>query len=244
MTGTKIIYVPRGRAYEYSPLAANLYSGCEHGCTYCYAPLALKRSREEFKNAKLRPGHILEDLRKDAEKLRGDTRPVLLCFTCDPYQPLDEKYQLTRKAIEILHEHGLTVQILTKGGKRSERDFDLLAMRKELSIYAATLTFADEAQRRVYEPGAAPTRERIEALKNAHALGIRTWVSLEPVFDPEDAYDFIERTYPFVDLYKVGKLNHSPEERNRDWREFRETIIVLLDAYEKNYYIKEDLARA
>jgi DNA repair photolyase len=243
MNGTKIIYEPRGRAYEYSPLAANLYSGCGHGCTYCYAPLALKRSREDFKNSKLRPGQILEDLRKDAESLRGDSRPVLLCFTCDPYQPLDEKYQLTRKAIQILHEYGLTVQILTKGGKRSERDLDLLAAKPNQSIYAATLVFADEVQRKEYEPGAAPTEERIEVLKKAHGLGIPTWVSLEPVFNPEDAYDFIERTYPFVDLFKVGKLNHSPEERDIDWRAFRETAITLLEDYGKKYYIKDDLAR-
>ena len=35
-----IIYEPRGKAAEYSPLAANLYAGCGHGWLYCYAPAA------------------------------------------------------------------------------------------------------------------------------------------------------------------------------------------------------------
>jgi hypothetical protein len=38
----KIIYEPRGAAREYSPLAANLYRGCIHGCKYCYAPACLR----------------------------------------------------------------------------------------------------------------------------------------------------------------------------------------------------------
>ena len=37
---TGLIYEPSGRAREYAPLALNLYNGCPHGCTYCYAPAA------------------------------------------------------------------------------------------------------------------------------------------------------------------------------------------------------------
>jgi len=54
-----IIYEPSGKALEYSPLAANLYAGCGHRCVYCYAPLALKRTREMFYSAKLRDGNLL-----------------------------------------------------------------------------------------------------------------------------------------------------------------------------------------
>lgn len=236
-----IIYKPKGRAAEYSPLAANLYKGCGHGCTYCYAPLILRTDHESFKKAQ--PRNILRELERDAKKLKGDKRPVLLCFTCDPYQPIDVEYKYTRRAIEILHRNNLKVTILTKGGKRSERDFDLLAAHPELSTYAATLVFRDEREWQQYEPYAAPTAERITTLKKAYELGISTWVSLEPVFHPEDAYELIKQTYKFVDMFKVGKLNYSEEAKKVNWHEFCIGVIELLESLGKEYYIKKDLLR-
>ena len=44
-----IIYQPKGKAREYSPLAANLYLGCNHGCKYCYAPSIRFQTRQDFK---------------------------------------------------------------------------------------------------------------------------------------------------------------------------------------------------
>lgn len=236
-----IIYEPKGRAAEYSPLAANLYSGCDHGCKYCYAPSALRMNRETFLNSAVRKINVLHELEKDAKKLKGDKRYILLCFSCDPYQHIDEEYRYTRRAIEILHKYGLTVQILTKGGKRSERDFDLLSQRPDLSYYAATLSFMKEGERKHYEPYAAPTQERIKSLKIAHSLGIHTWVSLEPVFHPEDALNIIRETHEFVDFFKVGKLNYLPEAKNIDWYTFYVDVTTLLESLNKQYYIKKDL---
>jgi len=236
-----VIYEPKGRAAEYSPLAANLYKGCGHGCTYCYAPLILRTNRESFRMAQ--PRTILRELERDAKKLKNDERPILLCFTCDPYQPIDTEYKYTRRAIEVLHRYNLKVTILTKGAKRSERDFDLLAAHPELSTYATTLVFADERERQQYEPYAPSTQERIATLKKAHEFGISTWVSLEPVFHPEDAYKLIKQTHKFVDMFKVGKLNYSEEAKKVDWHEFCIEVIELLQSLGKDYYIKKDLLK-
>ncbi|MDR7667341.1 radical SAM protein, partial [Methanosarcina sp. Z-7115] len=151
------------------------------------------------------------------------------------------KEQLTRKAIEILHSNGLKVSILTKGGKRSERDLDLLAANPELSEYGVTLVFTDEKLRSKIEPNAAPTSERIESLKKAHELGINTFVSLEPVWFAEQSLELIDLTHDFVDLYKVGKLNYNNQQKNVDWEMFREEAIKKLKSYNKKYYIKRDL---
>jgi len=239
---TTIVYEPRGRAKEYSELAANLYSGCDHACSYCYAPLATRKKRDTFCLSKPREG-VLNKFLADAEELeqRNEKRPILLSFTTDPYQSLDVKYQLTRDAIKILHQHNLRVSILTKGGKRSERDFDLLSKNKELSEYGTTLVFIEETMREKIEPGAAPIKERIDALKKAHKLGIRTYVSLEPVWFPEDALRFIDLTHQFVDLFKVGKLNYNPQQNNVNWAVFRNDVISKLKEHGNEYYIKKDL---
>lgn len=239
---TIIIYETKGRAKEYCELAANLYRGCGHGCTYCYAPSATFRKREDFCNATVRVD-VLKKFRKDVIQLEkaGETRPILLSFTTDPYQPLDTEEELTRKAIKILHQHGLKVEILTKGGKRSERDFDLLSAKPELSSYGVTLVFTDESMRKEIEPNAAPTMERIESLKKAHEMGIPTFVSLEPVWDPVQTLEIIDLTHEFVDLFKVGKLNYNKQNKTVDWHKFREAVIKKLEGYGSNYYLKQSL---
>jgi len=236
-----VIYEPRGRAGEYAPLAVNLYRGCGHGCIYCYAPEATFIDRQEFIKATPRQG-IIEKLGKDAPQaaLDGHKGNVLLCFTCDPYQPINAIHELTRQAIIILHKNGFNVTILTKGGKRAESDFDLLRPDDE---FATTLTFLDEQKSLQWEPGAAPPEERIELLRKAHELGITTWVSLEPVIEPADTLEIIKQTHTFVDLFKVGLLNYHPRGKEIDWRKFLQECIATLKQYGCQYYIKKDLRR-
>ena len=236
-----VIYEPRGRAGEYAPLAVNLYRGCGHGCIYCYAPEATFIDRQEFIKATPRQG-IIKKLKKDAPQaaLDGHKGNVLLCFTCDPYQPINAIHELTRQAIIILHKNGFNVTILTKGGTSAESDFDLLTPKDN---FAVTLTFLDEQKSLQWEPGAAPPEERIESLRKAHELGITTWVSLEPVIEPAESIEIIRQTHTFVDLFKVGKLNYHPRANEIDWHKFLIDCIVLLEEYGPRYYIKKDLRR-
>jgi len=235
-----VVYEPKGKAREYSPLALNLYEGCEHGCKYCYARLIRKKSVDGFVNAMPRK-NILTKLEDDLKKWNGSPKEnVLLCFMCDPYQPLDEKMGLTRLAIRALNRHGFPVQVLTKGGLRACRDFDILS-QNPCNKFAVTLTSSDPEESLQWEPGAALPQERIDSLKQAHEAGIETWVSFEPVFNPDAVYRLIEETYRFVDLYKVGKLNYHPRAKEIDWRKFRVEIESLLSSLQKKYYIKDDL---
>jgi DNA repair photolyase len=241
---TSIVYETRGRAREYCELAANLYRGCGHCCSYCYAPLAIKMDVVQFCNPQVRED-VIRKIEKDAIELKnkGEDRPILMSFTTDPYQPLDVTEKLTRKAIKILHDNNLKVSILTKGGKRSERDFDLLSKNPQLSEYGTTLVFTDESWTKKIEPFAASTEERINSLKKAHDLGIYTYVSLEPVWFPNQSLELIDITERFVDLYKVGKLNYYNQQNKVDWHKFVNDVKEKLDSYNKKYYIKYDLKK-
>jgi DNA repair photolyase len=241
---TNAIYEAKGKAREYSELACNLYDGCAHGCLYCYAPDVLHKSKEDF-HADPQPRiGILDALEKDAraQQKKGDKRPVLFSFTCDPYQPIDKKHQLTRQAIEILHKYAIPVMILTKGGKRAMRDFDLL---QDGDMFGATLTFTEQYgdQSLHWEPRAALPFERIHMLWEAHEAGIKTWVSLEPVIDPKQSIELIRVTNGFVDHFKVGRWNHSKEADKINWRNFAYEARAVLNRYRCDYYIKKDLAR-
>lgn len=164
----------------------------------------------------------------------------MLCFTCDPYQPIDEHFQLSRKTIQVLHSYILNVMILTKGGKRAQRDFDLLTSD---DWFGVTLTNLNDELSMKWEPFAALPLERINTLRSAHEKGIKTWVSLEPVLYPEISLEIIRKTYKFVDKYKVGVLNYHIHARNIDWHKFAVDVKNLLNELHCDYYLKEDLRK-
>lgn len=235
------IYETRGRAREYRELACNLYSGCDHRCTYCWAPDVVHRDRETFQV----PSPRADVLRKlEAEAIRygkaGEKRQVLFCFTCDPYQKEDERYGLTRSAIEICHRNGLAACTLTKGGSRAMRDIDLFTASDS---FAVTLTLLDDKASLEWEPGAALPGDRMDMLQAFHARGIPTWVSLEPVIDPEATMEIIRQTHGYVDEFKVGTLNYHPRGKEIDWPKFAREVQGLLDGLGCRYYLKQDLRK-
>jgi hypothetical protein len=103
----------------------------------------------------------------------------------------------------------------------------------------ATLTFRDPLKSRQYEPGAAPPSDRIHALREVHNAGVKTWASIEPVIDPEESLAIIEDSLPYVDQYKVGKLNHTQTET--DWTNFGGRAVAMIRAAGKELYVKDDL---
>ena len=241
MSSYSLIYEPRGRAREYAPLACNVYRGCDHQCSYCYAASATQRSRSDFNIPATRGADFITRLTREAFKRqsRGQAGRVLLCFTCDPYQRLDAELGLTRQAIQVLHNTGHAVEVLTKGGSRALRDIDLLGPG---DAFASTLTLLDAESSLEWEPGAATPADRIETIRAFHSAGVPTWGSLEPVLDPGIALEIIRQTHEFVDLFKVGRLNYHPLARQIDWAKFGCDAIALLRSVGSQYYIKRDLA--
>lgn len=233
-----IIYRPGPRAEEFSYLAANLYRGCWHGCFYCYVP-DYTHNNDFFTEQSVRKD-VLWQLQREAPNFAGTDERVLLCFTCDPYQPLDVEKQITRQAIEILRANNVPFQILTKGGIRAARDFDLYGPD---DIFGTTLTLLDEDKSKLHEPHAAVPEDRIVAIKLAKRKGIETWVSLEPVIDARQSLEIIKQTHTIVDHYKIGKMNHCDKLTAGEWRRFGGKAIQLCREFKVDYYIKADLAK-
>ncbi len=239
--GFKIIYDPTGRAKEYGDLALNIYTGCSFGCAYCFEPLVLKKDRETYhKEIKVRD-KLLEKLEEECKNNSFDGKKVHLCFTCDPYQDLDDETKTTREVLKLFKKYNINFQILTKGGLRAARDFDLY---KPGDSFGATLTFWNENDSKKYEPNAATPKDRLDALNIAHLKGIKTWASLEPVIYPGQTLQLIELTHSYVDMYKIGTINYNERKKEINWKAFGQMLTTLLDSYGKKYYIKEDLQKA
>jgi DNA repair photolyase len=236
-----VVYEPKGRAREYSELACNLYRGCTHSCRYCYAPACMRTTGEKW-HAKAEPRKgILRLLEKDAQRLKGDQRYILFSFLSDPYQPLERTERLTRQSLKIISKHHLNNQVLTKGCADLILE-DLELMKTARTQLGITLCFADDNARRDWEPNASTVGDRLAILKAAHKAGIFTWVSLEPVINPDEALAVIRKAHPYVDFWKVGKLNHMKEyEQTVNWAKFLFDAEKLLTKLGAKYYIKNDL---
>ncbi len=232
-----VIYEPKGPAAEYSHLAINLYHGCRFACRYCYAPgMAFKKLAEWSANPQPKKD-ILTRIEADAKKMAGDPRSILLCFTSDPYQS-PEAAQLTRETLLILEKYGLTATVLTKAGMGAVQDFDIL--RRNKWKFGTTLSHCSLMLGQKWEPGGADYMSRTAAVVHAHATGIETWMSVEPVMDANEALFMIECFSGYVDFWKIGKMNH--RKLDIDWKKFHNDAVRLLDSLGAKYYIKKELA--
>lgn len=237
--GCSYIYPPLGQAGEYAPLACNPYRGCGHRCVYCYVPAVIHMPRADFDEGATPRPDFLAHVTRDAVKYRahGITAQVLLSFTTDPYHPGDTT--LTRQVLLALREYGLAFCTLTKGGPRALRDLDLF--RPARDAFASTLTTLDAHQSYEWEQYAASPKDRLSTLRAFHEAGIFTWVSLEPVYDTTATLAVIRETAPFVDLYKIGKLNYHRDAKAIDWCRFTEDVLRTVTDLGKRHYIKRDL---
>lgn len=239
------IYKPKGKAAEYGDYALNIYMSCTHKCFYCYCPSVLRKDKDDFYTNPIPRVGIVDGVKNQLKSNGMKGKVIHLCFIGDPY-PNGADTSVTREIIKVIKDSGNHVQILTKNGLDAMRDFDLLDENDWFGIsYAGypgdsyTEDIVPEA-----EPGAGSPYWRIKALETAHNLGIKTWVSCEPVINDIDVLLFIERTN-FVDLWKVGKLNYYPSDIN--WKDFGIKVETLLEKKQANtrceYYIKESLRK-
>jgi len=189
--------------------ALNPYRGCTHDCIYCYAPSILKYKGDdkwgEFVEVKRNMPRVL------ARELRGTRRRGVIGIgtVTDPYQPAEEKYEVTRNCLNVLLDKGFPVNIQTKSALVL-RDLDIL---KKLPIcdVGFTITSIDDEVVLKYEPGSSPFEEKLEAIRRLSKSGIGTWVFLGPIMPHiTDKDDDLERLIgeisSYVDFIMVDRL--------------------------------------
>ena len=159
--------------------AVNPYLGCSHACAYCYARFMRKMSHTgedwgDFVDVKVNAVDVLK--LEAARKPRGR---VILSSVTDAYQPLERKYQLTRRCLEVLLEHGFSVDILTKSDLVL-RDIDLFKKFDDIEV-GLTITGFDDGVRMAFEPGASSIKTRLDTLKLLNNEGIPTYAFLGPM---------------------------------------------------------------
>ena len=164
----------------------NPFRGCEHGCVYCFA-------RPTHAYHDLSPGVDFESrlfVKPDAAKLLHaalsrpgyDCAPIALGTNTDPYQPIEDRWRITRSIVELLVETKHPFTITTKSD-RVLRDLDLIApaAHEGLVAVAISVTSLDPAVSRTLEPRAPSGRKRIAAIKALNDAGVPTLLAVAPV---------------------------------------------------------------
>ena len=193
--------------------AINPYVGCAHGCVYCYASF-MKRftgHKEEwgaFVDVKVNAAEVLARQMKRAK--RGN---IVSSTVTDPYQPLEERYEITRACLEVLTDYDFPVSILTKSDLVL-RDLDLFHRLKDVEV-GCTITALDDEVQRIFEPRSSPTSARLAALAELPGAGVKTWAFCGPLLpflsDGEEQIDTLFRdlagagvSYIIVDSMKLS----------------------------------------
>ena len=91
-------------------LTANAYVGCDHSCAYCYAKWYCKKDEVRVKT---NAPEILKKELQNRIKRNKPREPICLGSISDPYQPIERKYQLTRKMLEVCDELSYPVFIVS-----------------------------------------------------------------------------------------------------------------------------------
>ena len=162
---------------------ANIYRGCEHNCKYCFAQYSHKYMETEnfFEEIFVKANADLI-LRKEFKKRKWRKFPVNVCGVSDCYQPEEKTYKIMPKVIKSFIDYKNPLVITTKS-TLILRDIELikeLNKVSEVSILISVSTLNEE-KRKLIEPNAAPTIERLEMLKKFKEIGCKTAVLLMPI---------------------------------------------------------------
>jgi DNA repair photolyase len=196
----------KSKVFDYT---INPYIGCEHGCTYCYARF-MKRftdHKEEwgkFVDVKVNAASLLQ---REIKKKRPGV--VWLSGVCDPYQPLEKEYELTKRCLEILLKHGWPVTVQTKS-PLVLRDVESLRKFDEVEV-GLTITTADENIRKIFEPNSPPVEQRIETLEKLNSAGVKTFAMIAPLLPKTEG--LATQLSGKADYVLIDKMNYHYADR-------------------------------
>jgi len=188
----------QGMSFDWS---LNPYFSCAHRCTYCYARAYHARYHdldvgEGFDRQVDIKANFPDVLRNELRRKRDGT--VAIGTSTDPYQPIEGKYQLTRRCLEALVDYPMPTSIVTKG-PLVVRDIDVLKKldeKTELTVYFSVPCVNEEIVKKT-DPGTAPPRQRLRALRMLRDAGIDAAVLCMPVLpgisDSEESLDAAAR---------------------------------------------------
>jgi DNA repair photolyase len=224
----------------------NLYRGCPHQCIYCDSRSACY-GIENFTDTLVKvnaPELLSRELAR--KRVKG---PIGTGSMSDPYNPLEARYRLTRRVLEVIARFAFPVHIITKSDL-VVRDLDLLVeIQRAQAAVCFTITTTDDELARQVEPGAPLPSARLAAMRALAARGIPVGVSLMPVLpfleDNEDNINaVVDQTAAHGGSFVIPWFGMSLRDRQREWyyAELDRRFPGLREKYVRRYGERYDCA--
>ncbi|MEN8242922.1 MAG: radical SAM protein [Chloroflexota bacterium] len=198
----------------------NLYRGCQHRCIYC-------DSRSECYQIEDFDGEVL--VKTNAVELLADALPrkrikgtIGTGSMNDPYMPVEKKFNLTGRAMEVIAENCFPVHILTKSDLVLKDLETIRQINKAFAAVSFTITTADDKLGKQVEPGAPRVSRRFAAMKILADAGVHTGLLLMPVLpfiedNAENLTAIFEKAADHGASYLVPSLGMSLRDRQREY---------------------------
>ena len=235
----------RSKIFDY---CLNPFTGCQIGCVYCYARLFMRRysgHREawgKFVDVKINAPEIL---RKQLCKAKMGT--IWMSSVCDPYQPLEAKFEITRNCLKELVDKEFPINIQTKSSLVL-RDLDLLQEFKTIEV-GLTITTDNEQIAKYFEPGANSIGQRINTLTKLHDAGIQSYAFIGPIL-PGNPLKIVSQLEGKVDKILIDRMNYiqtikrhyhqkSLQEATQDdfFRKYKRDLILEMKKRNMNFEV-------
>ena len=219
-----------------SDYSLNCYTGCTHGCVYCYARFMERFHPHcepwgEFVDVKVNAVEVLKRQLRRAKP--GD---VFVSSACDGWQPIEAERRLTRRCCQLLLEYGFQVNVLTKSALVL-RDLDLFSGQS--ARIGVTVTTLDEPLRTLWEPRSSSVDERFRVIEAARRAGLSTAIMFGPLLPlVSDGQASIEAMFARaadagVDTIWIDALNPRPRVWPAVARLLRERFPEMQQRYRK-----------
>ena len=197
----------------------NLYRGCQHQCIYCDSRSECYQIKN-FADIHVKVNAV--DLLADALPRKRVRGTIGFGSMNDPYMPVERKYELCRRSLEVIARHQFPVHIITKSDLVL-RDIELLEEINQ--VYAAvsfTITAADDTLSKQIEPGAPPSSARFAAMHALADAGIHTGVTMMPILPfisdtEENITHLVELAYRSGASYILPWFGMTLRAGSRDW---------------------------
>lgn len=192
--GIEFLHVRAKSLINHVPAAAgmpfewtiNVYRGCTHACSYCFARpshtwLDLDAG-DDFDRVIVVKVNAVARLRAELRSSRWQGQHIALGTNTDPYQRCEGRYRLTRGVVETLTAARNPYSVLTKG-TLALRDLDLFGEAQEHTGTSVNYSIGtlDETVWRITEPGTAAPARRMEAVAALADAGIPSGVMVAPI---------------------------------------------------------------
>jgi DNA repair photolyase len=207
-----------------SKYSLNPYTGCSHGCIYCYITSYIPNGFN------CRPKKdLLNRIKKDMRRI--DKMPISMSNSSDPYPPMEKKKNLTRGVLQLLCKYQHPTLVVTKSDI-VVRDSDILGEMPSSVMF--TITTLKDAYKKL-EPHAPPPRKRLQALKKLRKAGISCGIRLDPIIPriSQDTKEVVESAE------KAGALHitcSTFKPRPDAWKRFERAFPIIAKNTKELYF--------